>query len=188
MRGRRRGNPGKTRHPKTKNLHSSIWWNVSPQWLRVKYFQLHWRAQILSVFYCLDGYLSRRKHLIDMWKAGMVRVPEVEGIHPSLLPADFLWFWVPALPAIKGACCLQVTSCSSYSLTQGDANSFDGLIRNLIHMSQICCRTCKTRWSLKTTKTRNKMFRSVWKIWCKPWIWGEGPDSSTWSYVGLSLC
>jgi len=42
------------------------------------------------VFYCLDGYLSRRKHLIDMWKAGMVRVPEVEGIHPSLLPADFL--------------------------------------------------------------------------------------------------
>jgi hypothetical protein len=44
----------------------------------------------VSVFYCLDGYLSRRKHLIDMWKAGMVRVPEVEGIHPSLLPADFL--------------------------------------------------------------------------------------------------
>lgn len=43
----------------------------------------------VSMFWCLDGYLSRRQHLIDMWKTGMVRVPEVEGIHPSLLPADF---------------------------------------------------------------------------------------------------
>lgn len=43
----------------------------------------------VTVFCCLGDYLSRRKHLIDLWKGGCVKVPELEGIPPSLLPADF---------------------------------------------------------------------------------------------------
>jgi len=44
----------------------------------------------LDVFLAMDDYLTRRAHLIDVWKSGVVSVPKLEGIDPSLLPADFL--------------------------------------------------------------------------------------------------
>uniref|UniRef100_A0A0D3EQR3 Uncharacterized protein n=1 Tax=Oryza barthii TaxID=65489 RepID=A0A0D3EQR3_9ORYZ len=43
----------------------------------------------LKGFLAMKSYEDKRKHLIGLWKKGIVKVPAVEGINPELLPPDF---------------------------------------------------------------------------------------------------
>uniref|UniRef100_A0A0E0KWU0 Uncharacterized protein n=1 Tax=Oryza punctata TaxID=4537 RepID=A0A0E0KWU0_ORYPU len=43
----------------------------------------------LRGFLAMKSYEDKRKHLIGLWKKGIVKVPAVEGINPELLPPDF---------------------------------------------------------------------------------------------------
>lgn len=48
-----------------------------------------WSDNILDSFVVLPDYASKRTHLIGAWKTGLVRVDELDGTNPKLLPLDF---------------------------------------------------------------------------------------------------